>query len=56
VADVLVQGFGNYGVPLTLSFSATQGDRIRVWMYSPATPGHVVIDDVILTFSNQRFF
>jgi len=27
---------------------ATAGDVIRVWMYAPATPGFVVIDDVSL--------
>ena len=40
--------FGEY-VPYTMSFNAAQGDIIRVWMYSPATPGYVVIDDVVLT-------
>ncbi len=46
---VEVRGFGNYGAPYTMTFTATQGDTIRVWMFSPATPGYVVIDDVSLT-------
>jgi hypothetical protein len=47
--SVPVLGFGNYGVaPLVMNFSAQAGDVIRVWMYSPATPGYVVIDDVVL--------
>src|SRR3954464_141771 len=28
-----------------MTFSAAQGETIRVWMYSPATPGYVVVDD-----------
>jgi hypothetical protein len=32
-----------------MTFQASAGDTIRVWMYSPATPGYVVIDDVSLT-------
>ena len=39
--------FGEY-VAYTMTFTATVGDIIRVWMYSPATPGYVVIDDVSL--------
>jgi hypothetical protein len=39
--------FGDYSV-YTMSFRASEGDAIRVWMYSPATPGYVVIDDVSL--------
>lgn len=55
-ANVSVNGFRNYGLPLNMTFTASQGDTIHVWMYSPATPGYVVIDDVILTFSKQRFY
>jgi len=47
-APVEVRGFGNYGAPYVMSFSASAGDTIIVWMYSPATPGSVVIDDVAL--------
>ena len=32
-----------------MQFQATAGAVIRVWMYSPPTPGYVVIDDVSLT-------
>jgi hypothetical protein len=31
-----------------MTFLATAGDTIRVWMYSPAILGYVVIDDVSL--------
>jgi hypothetical protein len=41
---VTASGFGNY-VRYTMGFDAVAGDVIRVWMYSPATPGYVVIDD-----------
>ena len=47
---VAVRGFGNYGIPYNLAFNAIAGDTIRVWMYSPATPGYVVIDDATLAF------
>jgi hypothetical protein len=46
--NVGVRGFGNYGSSYELRFDARSGDTIRVWMYSPATPGYVVIDDVTL--------
>jgi hypothetical protein len=36
-------------LPYTLAFTASVGDVIRVSMYSPATPGYLVIDDVTLT-------
>jgi hypothetical protein len=45
---VTATGFGNY-LKYVMTFDATAGDTIRVWMYSPATPGFVVIDDVSLT-------
>ena len=38
-ANVVPRGFGAYGTPYTLTFSANRGDVIRVWMYSPASPG-----------------
>jgi len=40
--------FGAY-LPYTMTFDASAGDVIRVWMYSPAAPGYVVIDDASLT-------
>jgi hypothetical protein len=48
-ATVIARGFGSYGAAYTMTFSAVQGDMIRVWMYSPASPGYVVIDDASLT-------
>lgn len=50
VAEVEPRGFGDYDAVYTLSFPASAGDTIRVWMYSPATPGYVVVDDVSLAF------
>ncbi len=49
VASAMVdtRPFGDY-VQYTMTFSASSGDVIRVWMYSPAVPGYVVIDDVTL--------
>ena len=49
VSKVITRGFGNYGDPYTMTFSASQADTIRVWVYSPASPGYVVIDDAMLT-------
>ena len=46
--DVEPRGFGNYGSSYELRFNAASGDKIRVWMYSPATPGYVVVDDATL--------
>ena len=47
--QVPVRGFHNYGVdPLAVGFHANEGDTIHVWMYSPAIPGYVVIDDASL--------
>lgn len=43
------RGFANYGTPYVVTFSAAAGDTIRVWMYKPAVPGWVVIDDGSLT-------
>jgi hypothetical protein len=48
-AKVIARGFGNYGAPYTMVFSASPGDTIRAWMYSPPSPGYVVIDDATLT-------
>jgi hypothetical protein len=45
---ISAKGFGNYAQYI-MTFQAAAGDTIRVWMYSPATPGYVVIDDVSLT-------
>jgi hypothetical protein len=47
--NVGVGGVGNYpGNPYTMGLVAKAGDTIHVWMYSPATPGSVVIDDASL--------
>jgi hypothetical protein len=40
-------GFGMYA-PYEMTFTAAAGDVIRVWMYSPAQPGYVVVDDASL--------
>jgi hypothetical protein len=47
-SPVEARGFRNYGAPYTMTFQATAGDTIRVWMYSPPLPGYVVVDDVSL--------
>jgi hypothetical protein len=47
-SPVEARGFRNYGTPYTMTFRATRGDTIHVWMYSPGIPGYVVIDDVSL--------
>jgi hypothetical protein len=47
-ADVSTRPFGVYE-QYVMTFGATAGDVIRVWMYSLATPGYVVIDDASLT-------
>src|SRR5215471_17817949 len=46
--EVTVRNFGDYA-EYTMPFSAHTGDAIAVWMYSPPTPGYVVIDDVSVT-------
>jgi hypothetical protein len=44
-----VRSVGNYGgTPYTMRFTAAAGATIRVWIYSPASPGFVAIDDVSL--------
>jgi hypothetical protein len=51
-ADVAVQA--NYGeTPYTMHFRAAAGATIRVWMYSPSSPGFVAIDDVALMQDNE---
>lgn len=55
---VEVNGFGVYRA-YSATFPANKGNTIRVWMYSPPTPGYVVIDDVSLvlkppTATSQR--
>jgi len=52
-SSVAPRGFRTYGEPYVMTFGAQEGDIIRVWMYSPATPGFVVIDDVTLTASDR---
>jgi hypothetical protein len=47
-AEVLPGPFGGYRL-YSLAFSANAGEVIRVWMYSPALPGYVVIDNASLT-------
>jgi hypothetical protein len=49
--SVTPRGFGQYGAPYTLTFSALRGDTIRVWAYSDQSPGYVVIDDATLTIN-----
>ena len=46
-----VRGFDNYGDHYCVGFQAKAGDVIRVWVYSPATPGYVVVDDATLVQS-----
>jgi uncharacterized membrane protein len=48
-ADVAVRGFLNYGDAYVLTFHADEGQTIRVWGYSPAVPGYLVMDDATLT-------
>jgi len=45
--EVDVRSFDDYAL-YTMEFTATAGDLIRVWMYSPPVPGYVVIDDASL--------
>lgn len=47
--EVDVRGFANYGNAYVLTFTASKGQTIRIWMYSPAVPGYLVIDDATLT-------
>lgn len=37
--------------PYTMAFTASAGEVIRVWMYSPAQPGYVVVDDASLVLA-----
>jgi hypothetical protein len=52
-STVAPRGFRNYGDPYVMTFAAQEGDTIRVWMYSPATPGYVVIDDATLKVTDH---
>jgi hypothetical protein len=45
-----VRGAGSYGTPYSLMFTASAGDTIRVWLYSPNVAGSAVIDDASLTY------
>jgi hypothetical protein len=48
--DVPARGVGDYGsAPIVLHFTAGSGSTIRVWLYSPASPGITALDDVTLT-------
>ena len=49
--EVAVRPFGDYAL-YTVSFAAAAKDIIRVWMYSPPSPGYVVIDDATLMRSS----
>jgi hypothetical protein len=49
-APVEVRGVGAYGTPYAFTFTASAGDTIRVWLYSPNSPGSAVIDDASLTY------
>jgi len=49
LANVEPRGWRNYGEPYVMTSTAEAGEQIRVWMYSPAIQGYVVIDDVTLT-------
>jgi hypothetical protein len=49
--EVTVRPFGDYAL-YTVPFTAAAKDVIRVWMYSPPSPGYVVIDDATLTRSS----
>ena len=49
-APVDVRETGAYGAAYSLSFAARAGDSIRVWLYSPSTPGSAVIDDTRLSY------
>jgi len=50
-STVEVRPFADYAL-YRMVITANAGDVIRVWMYSPATPGYVVIDDVSLTIES----
>ncbi len=51
--EVAVAPFAVYA-PSTMTFTASAGDVIRVWMYSPAQPGYVVIDDASLMLAETE--
>jgi hypothetical protein len=50
--SVSARGFGNYA-QYVMTSQDSAGDTIRVWMYSPTTPGYVVGDDVSLTHPSR---
>ncbi len=52
-STVAPRGWRNYGDAYVMTFAAQAGDTIRVWMYSPSTPGYVVIDDVSLAATER---
>jgi hypothetical protein len=47
-SDVKAAAFGDYSL-YTMHFTAGADEVIHVWMYSPAVPGYVVVDDASLT-------
>jgi hypothetical protein len=50
-ANVEPRGAGNYGSAYTFDFRANLGDTVHVWMYSPAIPGWMTLDDATLAFA-----
>ncbi len=44
--------FGSYALH-SMTFAVSAGEVIRVWMYSPASPGYVVIDDASLVTADS---
>jgi len=46
----VAQGAAGAYAAYTMSFPARAGDQIRVWLYSPASPGAAVIDDARLIY------
>jgi endonuclease/exonuclease/phosphatase family metal-dependent hydrolase len=50
-ASMRVETRASYQTPYVMSFPASAGDTIHVWMYSPNTPGSVVVDEASLVLS-----
>ena len=48
----IAQGATGAYAPYSMSITANAGDTIRVWLYSPATPGSAVIDDARLSYES----
>jgi hypothetical protein len=46
-SEVNAAAFGAYALH-TMTITAAANDIVRVWMYSPASPGYVVVDDASL--------